>query len=78
MRVDRVGGARMNNTPNVERVQRRVQNQPQMQPNRMNRNRVERTIDRMAKLSNEMKNNATKRMKVFYKALRKSMFDFMG
>ena len=82
MRVDGIGGADMNKLSSTDKVQRKVQ--PQIRKIRSNqmrnfeRNRVERSIDRMAKISNEVKNNATRRMKVFYKALEKSMFDFMG
>ncbi len=82
MRVDSIGGADMNKLSSTDKVQRKVQ--PQIRKIRSNqmrnfeRNRVERSIDRMAKISNEVKNNATRRMKVFYKALEKSMFDFMG
>ncbi len=82
MRVDSIGGADINKLSSTDKVQRKVQSQiRKIRSNQMQnfeRNRVERSIDRMAKISNEMKSNATKRMKVFYKALEKSMFDFMG
>ncbi len=80
MRVNGVGGAKMNRVQGVEAVQRRPRNgvQNRMRINTRNRNRIERTIDRMARAGNVVKNNATDRMKVFYKALRKSMINFMG
>ena len=80
MKVSGIGGANVKRIQNAQKVQRVVQNQPrnQMRANVVNRNKAERAIDRMARAGNVVKNNATNRMKVFYKALRKSMFDFMG
>ncbi len=80
MRVNGVGGAKMNRVQGVEAVRRRPQNRVQnrMRINAGGRNRVERVIDRMARAGNVVKNNATDRMKVFYKALRRSMINFMG
>ena len=79
MKISAVGKADVNGVQNVERAQRKTQNQvQQIQRNENQRNKTERAIDRMAKIGMEMKNSTNNRINTFYKAVRKSMFDFMG
>ena len=82
MRVDRISGADVKKLAQSEKTQRKVQAQSQQiqseQMNRMRRNETERAIDRMARMSSNMKKRSTNRISTFYKAVQKSMVDFMG
>ncbi len=71
MRVDGVNG--------IKRVELNVQNpQNVKRTGGVQRNEIERVIDELARRSLRERRGALSRLKVFYKALRKSLLDLFG